>query len=199
MTSACGPPGDRRWLCELVASNTESRGAARFAHYLSPCVTALLIVVGAVVLRVIVGVLVRRVVTRAIKLRPGMTSSRRSQRAATLSDAFASMASIVLGIVTVFAVLTAFGINIAPLLAGAGLAGVILGFGAQNLLRDVIAGTFMVFEDQFGVGDSVDFGVAVGVVEGISLRVTRLRDADGIVWHVPNGSVLRVANLSQTK
>src|SRR5205807_8370397 len=83
------------------------------------------------------------------------------------------------------------------LLTSAGLLGVALGFGAQNLLRDLIAGTFIIFEDQLGVGDEVDLGVASGTVEEVTLRRTQLRDVEGVVWHVPNGEIHRVGNKSQ--
>ena len=89
------------------------------------------------------------------------------------------------------------GINLGPLIAGAGIAGVALGFGAQTLVRDFLTGMFMLIEDQFGVGDIIDVGDASGVVEGVSLRTTRLRDVEGTVWHVPNGEIKRVANKSQ--
>jgi small conductance mechanosensitive channel len=78
-----------------------------------------------------------------------------------------------------------------------GWIGVALAFGAQNMLRDLIAGTFIIFEDQLGVGDIVDLGVASGTVEEVTLRSTRLRDAEGVVWHVPNGEIHRVGNQSQ--
>jgi small conductance mechanosensitive channel len=89
------------------------------------------------------------------------------------------------------------GVEAATLLTSAGLIGVALAFGAQNLLRDLIAGTFIIFEDQLGVGDIVDLGVASGTVEEVTLRTTRLRDVEGIVWHVPNGEIHRVGNKSQ--
>ena len=116
-----------------------------------------------------------------------------------MGAARSSIASIVIAIIAVFSIVGAFGVEIGPLLAGAGLAGFVLGFGAQNMLRDVIAGGFMIGEDQFGVGDRVDVGVVTGVVERISLRITTIRDDDGLVWYVPNGSVVRVANLSQSR
>ena len=87
--------------------------------------------------------------------------------------------------------------NLGPLIAGAGIAGVALGFGAQSLVKDCIAGLFMLLEDQYGVGDVVDLDEATGVVEKISLRTTVLRGVDGTVWHVPNGYVTRVGNRSQ--
>jgi len=97
-------------------------------------------------------------------------------------------------LLTVLDVLT---IPIAPLLAGAGVIGVALGLGAQGLVKDFIAGMFMIVEDQYGVGDVVDLGPAVGTVEAVGLRVTRLRDAEGTVWYLRNGEVLRVGNRSQ--
>ena len=87
--------------------------------------------------------------------------------------------------------------EIGPILASAGILGVALGFGAQNLVKDFLAGIFMIFEDQLGVGDSVDLGEASGTVEAVSLRVTRLRDVNGTVWYVRNGEILRVGNQSQ--
>src|SRR5205807_6180043 len=89
------------------------------------------------------------------------------------------------------------GLSIGPLVAGAGIVGVALGFGAQNLVRDFLSGIFMFIEDQYGVGDVIDVGPASGVVEGVSLRTTRLRDVQGNVWHIPNGRIERVANKSQ--
>jgi small-conductance mechanosensitive channel len=83
------------------------------------------------------------------------------------------------------------------LIAGAGIAGVALAFGTQSIVRDYLAGLFVVLEDQYGVGDEIDTGVATGTVEWVSLRMTRLRDADGVAWHVPNGEIKRVANFSQ--
>ena len=85
-----------------------------------------------------------------------------------------------------------------PLIAGAGIAGVALGFGAQSLVKDCIAGLFMLLEDQYGVGDIVDLDEATGVVEKISLRTTVLRGLDGTVWHVPNGEVTSVSATSRS-
>jgi len=99
-----------------------------------------------------------------------------------------------------FAILTALGtvgINLAPLIAGAGVLGVAIGFGAQDLVKDFLSGVLMLIEDQYGVGDVIDAGDAVGVVEEVSLRTTRIRDVGGTVWHVPNGSIARVGNMTQ--
>ena len=94
-------------------------------------------------------------------------------------------------------ILGELGISLGPLIAGAGLAGVAIGFGAQSLVKDFLAGIFILVEDQYGVGDIVDVGEATGTIEAVSLRTTRLRDVNGTVWHVPNGQILRVGNKSQ--
>jgi small conductance mechanosensitive channel len=86
---------------------------------------------------------------------------------------------------------------VAPLIASAGIIGLALGFGAQSLVTDFLSGIFMIIEDQYGVGDAVDLGEAIGTVEAVGLRVTRLRDVEGTVWYVRNGEILRVGNQSQ--
>jgi moderate conductance mechanosensitive channel len=93
-------------------------------------------------------------------------------------------------------VLAELGFNILPVVASASIIGVALGFGAQTLVKDFLAGIFMIFEDQYGVGDLVDMEKATGVVEAVGLRVTRLRGEDGTTWYVRNGEVLRVGNLT---
>ena len=106
-------------------------------------------------------------------------------------------------VVWIIAILVALGslqtisINLGPLIASAGIAGVAIGFGAQSLVKDFFSGTFMLLEDQFGIGDVVTLGESTGVVERISLRKTQLRDLEGTVWHIPNGEITRVGNLSQ--
>lgn len=125
------------------------------------------------------------------------TNERRVQRAKTMGDLLKSL--ITGAVVAVFGtmILGEIGINIAPIIAGAGIIGIALGFGAQSLVKDFLSGVFMIFEDQYGVGDVVDLGEASGTIEAVSLRVTRLRDVSGTVWYVPNGSILRVGNMSQ--
>jgi small-conductance mechanosensitive channel len=94
-------------------------------------------------------------------------------------------------------VLAEVGVNVGPIIASAGIVGIALGFGAQSLVSDYLSGVFMVFEDQYGVGDEVDLGEAIGTVEAVSLRVTRVRDVNGTVWYVRNGEIVRVGNMSQ--
>ncbi|WCO67622.1 mechanosensitive ion channel family protein [Iamia majanohamensis] len=130
-----------------------------------------------------------------------MSTQTPSVRAAARAETIGGvMRSISTGVIYAFAVvysLEVLGLNLGPLIAGAGVVGVALGFGAQSLVRDFLAGTFILIEDQYGVGDVIDLGDAVGTVEAVNLRTTRLRDIDGTVWHVPNGEIQRVGNKSQ--
>jgi small conductance mechanosensitive channel len=122
---------------------------------------------------------------------------RRQQRAQTIGSVMKSTVSIVLLVWVVLAVLNVLGVNIAPFIASAGVVGLAIGFGAQNLVRDFVTGVFMLLEDQYGVGDTVDLGDAVGEVESVGLRVTTVRDIDGTLWYVRNGEIARVGNMSQ--
>lgn len=124
-------------------------------------------------------------------------SVRRSARAESISVLLTSTIVVIVWTIATMMMLGIIGIDLAPLIAGAGIAGVALGFGAQTLVRDCIAGLFMMLEDQYGIGDWIDLGEASGAVEDISMRTTVLRGIDGTVWHVPNGVVQRVGNKSQ--
>ncbi len=127
----------------------------------------------------------------------GLQRERRKQRAHAIGQLVRSVLAVFIWGSAVLMALPIFGIDITPLLASASVVGVALGFGAQTLIKDYLSGIFMILEDQFGVGDFVDLGEAVGTVEEVTLRVTRLRDTSGIVWYVRNGEILRVANRSQ--
>jgi len=127
----------------------------------------------------------------------GQITERRTQRAEAIGSVLRSFASIVILGIAVVLVLGELGINLAPIVASAGVVGVALGFGAQNLIKDFIAGIGTILEDQYGVGDVVDLGEASGTVEAVGLRITRLRDVNGVVWYMRNGEVLRVGNKSQ--
>ena len=122
---------------------------------------------------------------------------RASARAHTMSSVLGGLATATIYTIAFLTILGEFDISLGPLLAGAGIAGVALGFGAQSMVKDFLAGFFMVVEDQFGVGDVIDVGEATGTVEKLTLRATRLRSVDGTVWHVPNGVIQRVGNQSQ--
>ena len=108
-----------------------------------------------------------------------------------------SVASFVIIGTAALTVLSVLEINLAPLLASAGVAGVAIGFGARNLVTDFLSGVFMILEDQYGVGDAIDAGVATGTVIEVGLRVTKLRGDNGEIWYVRNGEVKRIGNLSQ--
>jgi len=122
---------------------------------------------------------------------------RAAQRAETIGGVLRSITTFVVWTVAGLTSMGQFGINLGPLIAGAGIVGIALGFGAQSLVRDFLSGIFMLIEDQFGVGDIIDAGEATGTVEAVSLRSTRLRDVNGVVWHIPNGEIHRVGNKSQ--
>ena len=146
------------------------------------------------------GARVSRLVSRAPALgRDGGVSAaeRSAQRARTIGSVLRSIASVVIGTVAAVMVLAEFNINLSPILASAGIVGLAVGFGAQNLVRDFLSGMFMLLEDQYGVGDIVDVGVASGEVEAVGLRITTLRDGNGTVWYVRNGEILRVGNKTQ--
>jgi moderate conductance mechanosensitive channel len=123
--------------------------------------------------------------------------SRATMRTETIGAVLRSLTTFVIFVIAGMMILAAIGLNLGPLIAGAGIAGIALGFGAQSLVKDFLSGIFMIMEDQFGVGDIVDVGEASGVVEAITLRSTRIRAISGTLWHVPNGEIRRVGNMSQ--
>ena len=123
-------------------------------------------------------------------------SIRAEQRMGTVGNVLAGMARVAIGVVVALLALGEVGVDLAPFLAGAGIAGVAIGFGAQSLVKDFLSGIFILLEDQYGVGDVIDLGEVTGTVEDLSLRVTRLRATDGTVWFVPNSEIKRVGNSS---
>lgn len=141
--------------------------------------------------------LARRLIDRITRIKAGPMNAGRQQRAQTIGSVLRSVATFVIFGIAVMQILSVLGVNLAPILASAGIAGVALGFGAQNLVKDFLSGLFMMAEDQYGVGDTVDLGDANGTVEAVGLRITTLRDSAGTVWYVRNGEVLRVGNSSQ--
>lgn len=124
-------------------------------------------------------------------------ASRAESRAETLGHVLRSVLVVLIWTLAGLVILGEVGVNLAPLIAGAGIGGVALGFGAQSIVKDFLSGLFMLIEDHYGVGDVVDVGYAVGTVEKVSLRSTALRDVKGTVWHVPNGEISRIGNFSQ--
>ncbi|GGB16555.1 mechanosensitive ion channel protein MscS [Flexivirga endophytica] len=134
---------------------------------------------------------------RMLRQAAGLDNQRRKQRAATMGSVLRSVATIIIFGVAALTVMARLGVPLAPLLASAGVGGVALGFGAQSLVKDFLSGIFMIMEDQYGVGDVVDTGGTIGTVEEVTLRVTRIRDFEGVVWYIRNGEILRIGNKSQ--
>ncbi|WP_435829160.1 mechanosensitive ion channel family protein [Actinocatenispora sera] len=128
----------------------------------------------------------------------GVLSERRRQRSATIGSVLRNVTSIVVFSIAVMMILSELGMDLAPLLASAGIAGVALGFGAQSLVKDVISGMFMLLEDQYGVGDLINVGEVTGTVEAVGLRITTVRDGAGVLWYIRNGEVARIGNYSQS-
>lgn len=181
-----------------------------------------IIIIGAIVLNMVMRLFIRRFSTAVAKgtvgsekaeghnkfsssvaesqrtgIEPIVIRERRAQRAKTVGRMLSSVATILISVIAVLMVLDQLNFNIAPILASAGIVGVALAFGAQELVKDYLSGFFMVVEDQYGIGDTVDLGEAVGEVEDFGLRKTAVRDLTGTLWHVRNGEIMRVGNLSQ--
>jgi small-conductance mechanosensitive channel len=133
----------------------------------------------------------------AAQAEAALVDERRSQRVQALGAILRSAASVTIFAIAGFIILGDLGVNLAPLLASAGVVGVAIGFGAQSLVKDYLSGIFMLVEDQYGVGDVISVGDATGTVENVTLRVTRMRDVNGIVWHIRNGTIDTVGNESQ--
>jgi small conductance mechanosensitive channel len=213
LVDACGE--DPGAICEWVYEGTGSQVLAGLADWLigKPLKAIVILLVAWIVARI-----VRRTVRKAIfnvvlvdrdtaaralqkvgvpAPTVAVVDPRRMARAESIAAVVTSTAAVLIWVIAVLIVLGELNIDLAPLIAGAGIAGIALGFGAQNLVKDCVAGLFMLIEDQYGIGDAVDLGVATGAVERISLRTTVLRGQDGTVWHVPNGEIRRVGNRSK--
>ena len=211
----CGE--ESSWYCRNVLDWTGNRTLAELADFIigKPIKIALILV-----LAILVNRIARRGMKRALRtlqsgavqerlgslraatpealLRTTEHSLRAEQRIEALASVLRSLVTVVVYMVAGFMILGEVGINLGPLLAGAGILGIALGFGSQTLVRDFLSGVFILIEDQFGVGDIVNLdNETSGTVEAVSLRTTRLRSVDGTVWHVPNGEIRRVGNQSQ--
>lgn len=168
----------------------------------STLIRIILIIVSAVILRSLLLSSVKRVVkgiSSGKSLASSITPERMILRAKTLGSVLSNFITWSIYVIAVTMLLSELGVAVGALIAGAGILGAALGFGAQNIVRDLLSGLFIVFEDQYGIGDSVDLGEASGVVESVGLRITQLRDAKGTLWYVRNGEILRVGNLSHKK
>jgi small conductance mechanosensitive channel len=216
LRDTCGQDPGR--VCREILQRTENRTLAEIADVLlgRTALTIVLILLAALIGNRLVG----RAIDRALRslssgvvregvgavrrrapdalLEPSQTSLRTEQRINALTSVLRSVAGFLILLFTCFLVLSELDVKVAPLLAGAGVVGVGLGFGSQSLVKDFLSGVFILVEDQFGVGDVVELdGLTSGTVEAVTLRTTRLLADDGTVWHVPNGAIVRVGNKSQ--
>jgi len=214
LVRACGERPS--WVCEGIWNLTHNNVLSRASDWFITRPAAALVILGVAwvinrYLRRAVGALVTRLSTsrqlanNALQKmgvdRPEETyvvGTRDKSRASTLASVSRASVSWFVWTVAVLLVLGVFQINLAPLLAGAGIAGVAVAFGAQSLVRDCISGFFMLLEDQCGVGEEVDLGEAIGTVESITLRMTTVRSTDGTLWNVPNGVIQRVGNRTRS-
>jgi len=187
----------------------------QWSQLVGPALTIVATLVGAVVLRWVLHRAIDRVVdnalaraaahenqtprraSRVLSQATGLDEARKTQRAATMGAILKSTATFAIFAVALLTVMATLGVPLAPLLASAGVGGIALAFGAQSLVKDVLAGIFMIIEDQYGVGDVIDTGEATGTVEDVTLRITRVRDASGVVWYVRNGGIVRIGNQTQ--
>ncbi|MFF4355845.1 mechanosensitive ion channel family protein [Streptomyces sp. NPDC001604] len=189
------------------ATNAASWVEQNWSTWLAIGLRVLLILVIAGVLRAVVQRAITKLIDRMARTAEVVdgtslggllvNNERRRQRSQAIGSVLRSVASFAILGTAALMVLAAFQINLAPLLASAGVAGVAIGFGARNLVTDFLSGVFMILEDQYGVGDTIDAGVASGEVIEVGLRVTKLRGASGEIWYVRNGEVKRIGNLSQ--
>jgi small conductance mechanosensitive channel len=168
----------------------------------------LAILAGAIVVRLVVVVTVNRVIARVVAESAADTgvvtvrspaasqNTRLTRRTQTLGSVLRSIANWVIGAIATILVLSELGFQMTAIIASLGILGAGVALGAQDIIRDIFNGIFMVFEDQLGVGDKVDLGDAKGVVEEVTIRITKIRDAKGVLWFVRNGQIQRVANSS---
>ena len=214
LVKGCGKdPGN---ACRFVFERTDNLGLAKLVDLITGApLQILLVLAGAWLLNRLMRRAIKRFAARvegvrvsgrferirdktpSVLLATGEVNLRAAARAQTLAIVLRSICTGLIGTFAIIYILGALGINLGPLLAGAGVAGIALGFGAQSLVRDFLSGIFLLIEDHYGVGDVVDLGEATGTVEKVTLRVTRLRDENGTVWHVPNGQIMRAGNKSQ--
>jgi small conductance mechanosensitive channel len=222
LTDACGvEPG---FICEWVFDTTDSEAVAEIVGWLVERPLKIVVILfGAWIVNRFVTRSVDRLVNRLVESRVKEEeeagsddlvarmgrrarnklqriheqAERSRQRAVTLGAVLRSIASFAIYIMAVLAMLGELGLDLGPFIAGAGIVGLAVGFGAQSLVADFIAGIFIIIEDQYGVGDFVDVGTASGTVERVTLRTTVMRDVHGTVWVVPNGEIRRVGNSSQ--
>jgi moderate conductance mechanosensitive channel len=164
---------------------------------LSSGIEILLIIIGAYLLIRVSRTFISKAVRLAIISTGTPDDKSEKKREDTLIQIFFTTLRIVIMIIAALMILQGIGVEIAPILAGAGIVGLAVGFGGQYLIRDIISGLFIILENQYRIGDVVRFDETTGLVEEITLRKTTLRDIDGVVHHLPHGTITKVSNLSK--
>jgi len=206
---ACGRDGPPGIACRFIWDISHSTTAAQLTkvYFAGPAqkigqIGFVLLI--AIVLRIAARRLIRKITSttadRAAARADRSVSAvleRRNPRASALGSVLSNAASVTIFGIAFAIILGDLGVNLAPVLASAGVLGIAIGFGAQNLVQDFLAGIFMLLEDQYGVGDVIAVGKISGTVEAVSLRITRVRDINGVVWHIRNGTIERAGNESQ--
>ena len=209
LDSVCADKGQQPGIaCRLTWDILHNRNAAELvkvwlAQPASAVLRIIFVLLIAVLVRIVAHRLINKITSRVAqgggngKSDAVLLGERRRQRAKALGSILRNVASVLIFGIAAVTIAGDLGLNLAPVLASAGVLGLAIGFGAQSLVRDFLSGIFMLLEDQYGVGDVIDAGDATGTVEAVSLRVTRLRDVNGVVWHVRNGTINRIGNESQ--
>jgi small conductance mechanosensitive channel len=216
LTGSCG--NDPGIACRLAWDLTHSTTAAQVVKiYLAGPVSRALQITFVIVLALLVRAVTHRLINKvteraatatlpvpgngraqkAAELLQAAGLERRGQRARALGSILRSAVSVIVFSIAALTILGDLGVNLAPLLLSTTVLGVALGFGAQNLVRDYLAGILMLVEDHYGVGDTINVKDATGTVEAMTLLTTRLRDVNGVVWHIRNGTIESVGNESQ--
>lgn len=152
---------------------------------------------GAYIFRRLAGMVVEKIIRKAIVGDKFLPPEAEKKREDTLITVFEGTTKVIIWLIALFMIVAELGVNIGPLLAGAGVAGLAIGFGAQYIIRDFLSGLFIILENQYRVGDIVCIETTCGLVEDINLRMTVLRDIDGGVHHIPNGEIKKASNLSK--
>ncbi len=155
-----------------------------------------IIIVTFIVLR-FAAVFIEKIIRRSVKANHFLSKEAEKKREDTLIKVFTATLKVIIWIAVVLMVFSEIGIDIGPMLAAAGIAGLAFGFGGQYLIRDIISGLFIIFENQYRVGDVVCFDGTCGLVENVNLRLTIIRDTDGTVHHIPNGEIKKASNLTK--
>ncbi len=157
----------------------------------------LIVIVAALVVGKISKIVVERIIKKTIRTSKYESKAAEEQRENTLILVFNYAFNIILIVIVVLTILSEVGVDIGPLIAGAGIVGVAVGFGGQYFIRDIIAGFFIILENQYRVGDVVEINNKGGLVEDITLRLTVIRDLDGVVHSIPNGEITYSSNMSK--